>query len=69
MNEFINLVKEELEIESEINQNTKFEELEEWDSMCALILSSFIENRYGVNIKPNEFKNYKTFKDLYNRLQ
>lgn len=69
MDEFIKLIKEELEIVSAISENTSFKDLDEWDSMCALILSAFLENKYKVEIKPNDFEYYNTFKDLYNMIK
>ena len=69
MDEFIKLIKEELEIEKTISEDTSFKDLEEWDSMNALILSSFLETKYKVKIKPDEFENYDTFKDLYNMIK
>ena len=48
--------------------NTRFKDLEEWDSMCALILSSLLSERYKLDIKPNEFQNYDTITDLYNKI-
>ena len=68
MEEFIKIIKQELEIESNIIENTRFKDLEEWDSMCALILSSLLSERYKVDIKPNEFQNYDTITDLYNKI-
>jgi acyl carrier protein len=68
MEEFIKIIKQELEIESNITENTRFKDLEEWDSMCALILSSLLSERYKVDIKPNEFQNYDTITDLYNKI-
>ena len=68
MEEFIKIIKQELEIESNITENTRFKDLEEWDSMCALILSSLLSERYKLDIKPNEFQNYDTITDLYNKI-
>ncbi len=68
MEEFLKTIKQELEIESKIVENTRFKDLDEWDSMCALILSSLLSERYNVDIKPNEFENYDTIMDLYNKI-
>ena len=67
MEEFIKIIKQELEIESNITENTRFKDLEEWDSMCALILSSLLSERYKLDIKTNELQNYDTITDLYNK--
>ncbi len=68
MEEFLKTRKQELEIESKIVENTRFKDLDEWDSMCALVLSSLLSERYNVDIKPNEFENYDTIMDLYNKI-
>ncbi len=68
MEEFLKTIKQELEIESKIVENTRFKDLDEWDSMCALVLSSLLSERYNVDIKPNEFENYDTIMDLYNKI-
>tara|TARA_B100000989_G_scaffold247551_1_gene194896 strand:- start:622 stop:828 length:207 start_codon:yes stop_codon:yes gene_type:complete len=68
MEEFLKTIKQELEIESKIVENTRFKDLDEWDSMCALLLSSLLSERYNMDIKPNEFQNYDTIIDLYNKI-
>ena len=68
MEEFLKTIKQELEIESKIVENTRFKDLDEWDSMCALLLSSLLSERYNMDIKPNEFQNYDTIMDLYNKI-
>lgn len=62
---FIAVIKEELEIEDvELNDGTRFDSLEIWDSMSRLILISLVDEQFHLQLKDSDFKNMPTFKDL-----
>jgi acyl carrier protein len=48
---FIKLLQDELEYENELYGNTLIKELEEWDSMSAMILIGFVAQNFGVTLK------------------
>ena len=59
--ELIEFIKEELEIEGEIHENSHFIDELEMDSMdVADIYALFVKKRYLPELKPDVFKNAKT---------
>lgn len=53
----------------EINQNTDFKNLDEWDSMTSLLLIAMVSETYEKQIKGEDFKECITLEDLYTRIQ
>lgn len=51
---------------SEIQANTEFHELEEWDSLIALAVLNMTEKKYGKKITFDEMKECVTVEDLFN---
>ena len=51
---------------SEIKEDTKFRELEEWSSLTALSIIAMVDDEYEVQLKGNEMRAAVTVKDLYN---
>lgn len=66
--EFINKLKEELEVEIEVTIDTSIKDLDEWDSMCAMILIAFVSDSFGVTLSADDIKNISTFKSLIERI-
>jgi acyl carrier protein len=67
---FIELFKETLEIKgAEINLNTKFRDLENWDSLSFLSVLAMLDEEYGVIIEGNDFKKLVTIEDLINEVK
>ena len=68
LEQFIKKLEEELEdIEIGIlKPDTKFRELEQWDSMSALIIISLSDKYFGKRINLEEFKEVHTVLELYN---
>lgn len=50
----------------EIQANTEFHELEEWDSLIALAVLNMTEKKYGKKITFDEMKKCVTVEDLFN---
>lgn len=66
---FLNLIKEELEIEDQkISLETRFDTLDIWDSVARLILISLVGERFGVELKAEDFKTISTVEELMNRI-
>ena len=55
---------EETDLE-EISENTKFRELEEWDSLIAMSLIAFVRTRYGKTLSGEEIRSCGTVKELF----
>ena len=62
------LLFEDLQI-SEFEANTRFRDLENWDSMAALTIMAMVDEKYKVKISPSELKNANTIKDLFDLVQ
>ncbi len=54
--EFINKLQDELELDSPINNSTIFKNLEEWDSLSAMILIGFVSEKFNVIITGNDIE-------------
>lgn len=65
MDKFIELFKENLEIESNITPETKFRELEEWSSLAALTVLSMIDDEYDIALSGNEMRGTNTIGELF----
>ena len=67
MNEkdFLSELDEILNTEDELNMDTKLDELEEWDSLSALMFQSFVFKRTKIAPKPTDLKKARTIRDLY----
>jgi acyl carrier protein len=62
---FIELFKNTLELEEvEINLQTKFRDLENWDSLSFLSILAMIDEEYDVIIEGNDFRRLVTIEDL-----
>lgn len=71
MEEFIENFYEILEetAKSEINQNTDYKSLDEWDSMTSLLLIAMVDEKYGKQIIGIDIKECLTLENLYARIQ
>ena len=68
MNEidFLEQLYEDLEIESteSLSVNTVFKNLEEWDSMTAMVLIGFINEKFNKNLNSDEIEECDTIADI-----
>ena len=69
--DFIENLAEALEIDdaSELNENTVFEEIEEWSSLGVLEVITMISNVYDVILSPKEMRTVKTIEELVNLIK
>jgi len=56
---------EDTEIE-EFAADTKYRELDEWDSLLGLSIIGMVNNKYGVKVTGEEVKNAGTIEGLFN---
>lgn len=62
--EFISGLAEELELESELTISTDLKQLDEWDSMAAMILIGYVSNNFGVTLNAQDLKEITTVESL-----
>ena len=54
---------------SEINGDTHFHDLDEWDSLIALAVLNMSEKKFGKRITFDEMKDCETVEDLFKVIQ
>lgn len=47
------------------NPDTKFRDLEEWDSLIVLSIIAMVDEEYNVSLKGDDIRNSQTIKELY----
>lgn len=53
----------------DIKSGTIFRNIPGWSSMMALIITSGIDERYGVILTPDDLRSSQTISDLYERIR
>ena len=67
---FIEDFKNQFEEENfELELNSKFRDIEGWDSMTALMVIAMLDELYNCQIDPEEFKNYEYVYELYDLIK
>lgn len=51
---------------SEIQENTKFHELEEWGSLVGMSVIAMAKTQYGKTVTGKEIRECETVRDLFN---
>jgi len=54
---------------SEITKETNFRELDEWDSLTALIIIAFVKTTFDKSIKGQEIDTCFSVEELYNLIE
>jgi len=67
-NEFIKGLTEELEIETPLETSTNLKDLDEWDSMAAMLLIGYVSNEFGVTLNADDIKEISTVDSLIERI-
>lgn len=65
---FILDLKEEMEIESELDINTNLKALDEWDSLNAMVLKGYVSENFDVNLTPDDINNITTIASLISKI-
>jgi acyl carrier protein len=65
---FIELFLEQFddEVTIEVNQDTRFREIEGWTSLVALMVITMIDEEYGITITGDDMRSTSTIGELYN---
>ena len=66
--EFIVGLQEELEIEGNLENTTNIKDLEEWDSMTAMLLIGYVSNEFNVTLTSNDLDALTTVDSLINKI-
>jgi acyl carrier protein len=67
IDEFLERIKPELlDSGDSITAETRFRDLEEWDSLTGMSILVLLEESYGKNIPADIFKSCNTFEDIFN---
>lgn len=66
--EFILGLVEELELESTIDASTNLKDLEEWDSMAAMLLIGYVSNEFGITMNADDLKGITTVASLIEKI-
>ncbi len=51
---------------NEVSATTNFKDLDEWDSLTAMLVIGFVKTEYGKNITNDEIGKCETVEDLFN---
>ena len=62
--EFIKKIKDELEIEEDINLSSDLNDFPEYDSLAVLSLIALIDESFGVSLSAEQFKSITTANSL-----
>jgi acyl carrier protein len=67
-NDFLNSFQEQFEDTdaSEITFETVYKDLPEWNSMMALVIIAFVDEKYEITVTGADLQNTRTVEDLYN---
>jgi acyl carrier protein len=52
----------------DVNENTPFRELDEWDSLAALSTISMVDDEFGVTINNKDLRSVETVGELYDMI-
>jgi len=66
--EFIAKLREELELESNIDFMTDLKALDEWDSMTAMVLIGFVSDNFGLTLTAEDIKQMTSVESLVTRI-
>ena len=66
--DFINELAEELEVESQVTAETALKDLDEWDSMGAMILIGYVSDNFDVTLNAEDIEALTTFQSLVDKI-
>lgn len=66
--EFISGLQEELELEGVLNSSSVLKDLEEWDSMAAMLLIGYVSNEFNVTLNSDDLKEMTTVASLIEKI-
>lgn len=67
--QFLELMQDTLDLETELTLDVRFRELDEWDSLAYLSTIAMIDDEYDVVINANDFKALETLGDIVKAIE
>ena len=68
ISDFLLGLKEDLEIETVLNLDTNLKQLDDWDSMAAMLLMGYVSNEFQVALNADDLKGITTVQSLIERI-
>lgn len=68
ISDFLLGLQEELEIETALSLDTDLKQLEDWDSMAAMLLIGYVSNEFNVTLTADDLKGITTIDSLVERI-
>jgi acyl carrier protein len=65
---FLSRLQEELEFESELELNTNIKDIDEWDSMAAMVLIGFVSDEFGMTLNADDIEAITTIESLIEKI-
>jgi acyl carrier protein len=65
---FLSRLQEELELEFVLEFNTNIKDLDEWDSMSAMVLIGYVSNEFGVTLTAEDLEIITTIDSLIEKI-
>lgn len=65
---FLKELNEELEFENPLEMDTNIKNHEEWDSLGAMILLSFVSKKFSINLNQEELQSISTVDSLFDKI-
>lgn len=66
--EFIEGLREELELETALDNSSNLKDLEEWDSMAAMLLIGYVSNEFNITLNSDDLKKMTTVDSLIDKI-
>lgn len=66
--DFLSRLQEELEFELELTETSNLKDLDEWDSMGAMVLIGFVSEEFGVTLNADDIKAMTTINFLIEKI-
>jgi acyl carrier protein len=66
--EFILGLQEELDFETVLTESTIIKDLDEWDSMGAMVLIGFVSNEFDIILNPEDIEEMSTIDSLIEKI-
>ncbi|WP_294958171.1 acyl carrier protein [uncultured Flavobacterium sp.] len=66
--DFFLRLQEDLELEIEVNGETNIKDLDEWDSMAAMVLIGLVNEEFSITLNSDDIENITTVNSLIERI-
>lgn len=67
-NDFFLRLQEDLELDDEVNEETNFKDLDEWDSIAAMVLIGLVNEEFSNTLNTNDIENITTVNSLMEKI-